>query len=154
MKITKTKDGYNIKVNQFELDCLHLVSAFIGGSSRARFVFSGIKDSLLEQSRAFVGVKSENFLSCSVWRNFAEKCGVIYSEIGSVRLKEFQKLKKNCSFYYPKAGFRSCSTSQLKIDDFEKRELKDAYEDNGFLKGIDKTFKQFDLNKVKFLVWE
>lgn len=152
MKITKTKDGYNIKVNQFELNCLHLVSAFVGGNSRARFVFSGVKDSLLEQSKGFLSEKNDP--TTDSWTNFAKKCGVTYSTIGSIALKEFQKPKQNCSFFYPKSGFRDCSTNELTIDDFEKRELKDAYEENGFLKGIDKTFKQFDLNKVKFLVWE
>lgn len=61
MKIVKSKNKnkYSIELTRFELDCLALVAAYIGGLGHFREVFSDRPTSLLQQA---TDVTEENFL--------------------------------------------------------------------------------------------
>lgn len=141
MKVTKNKkNNINIELDQFEASVL---ATIIG---RVRHRHSDGSVFLWDLFRKLSDLEVNYFNQVKTWYgdDFLNKNMIDI-------MIDRPKTKKDCSFFYPKEGYRHDYISD--ISKFEARKLKEAYIDGNYICGIDGTFKKFSLNLVKHLNW-
>lgn len=146
MKLTIKNNKYNLELNKFELDSFAWIAGSIAGTSKVRKIFSYEEESFLENYSKVVNVVDFPLI--------ARELNIQYGFGEVINPTELPPKieKKNCSFFYPKSAYRNRETNN--IEHFESRMLKEAYIEDNYLIGLDKTIKKFTLSKVKHLTWE
>ena len=137
MNLHKNKEKLFIELDRHEASCLFTILGHVaaGTNTVEKVSYELFK---LFNAENLMPVTKAKFTDCGkYWKGLAFPDEII---------------KKNCSFLYPKDGYRNRKTNN--IGHFERRTLKQAYIEDGYLIGLDNTIKKFTLSKVNHLTWE
>jgi hypothetical protein len=145
MKLTNKNGKYNLELNEFELQCLFLVT----GNSSGQGKISDFLYNLYENICDIIDTK--DFSWTIEYYNFLTKQSNFDAKIvvdDNLNKNSFDLVQKqDCSFYYPKAGRRDSQTFDIRY--LEQRTLKDSYEKDGYLMGFDNgTLKKFKMGLI------
>lgn len=137
MNLYKKKEKLFIELDRHEASCLFTIVGHVAaGSNKVEKVSYELF--MLLNAESLIPVTKAKHTDCGkYWEGLTFPDGVI---------------KKNCSFFYPKSAYRNRESNN--IEHFEPRTLKEAYIEDDYLIGLDKTIKKFTLSKVKHLTWE